>query len=257
MGNIYSTDIKAYINNCNVKAYNIGGRTCVPIEDVTQAYSYDDANRVLLIESFAPDKLIKYTGSSSKTANGTIVGSIYSTDIKTYVYNTELPAYNIGGKTCVAIEDLGADSSFSNIGGKYLWDSSARTIKLKFMYDNEEDAVAVLNRYKYNMKIVGRIDPSTFIEGAVTFDSTTTEAVILADYSALIDSNNQYIKSLIPLVFWKGDQQYGEDVGYHFTCVGLRFVNDQNGVASLQEMPIDITYYLVDKIEANLNVLGN
>ena len=34
IGNIYSTDIRAYINGVEVESYNIGGRTAVVIEDI-------------------------------------------------------------------------------------------------------------------------------------------------------------------------------------------------------------------------------
>ena len=72
----------------------------------------------------------------NKTAPGKVVGKIYKTDIKTSIYGVIIPTYNIGGKTAVAIEDLGYDGAFSHIGGKYIWNETDRTISLEFLYDS-------------------------------------------------------------------------------------------------------------------------
>ncbi|HIW48281.1 MAG TPA: hypothetical protein H9687_03235, partial [Firmicutes bacterium] len=37
-GQIYATDIRAYINGVEVPSYNIGGKTAVVVEDITGAY---------------------------------------------------------------------------------------------------------------------------------------------------------------------------------------------------------------------------
>ncbi len=136
-GHIYSTDIRAYINGVEVESCNIGGKTAVVIEDIFKAnardYSYDDNLRTLKLFSLKPSYLVEEK-LQSKTKSGEIIGNTYETDIKTSIYDVTIPTYNIGGKTAVAIEDLGYDGEFSPIGGKYIWNEKDRTISLEFLY---------------------------------------------------------------------------------------------------------------------------
>ena len=140
-GHIYSTDIRAYINSVEVESYNIGGKTAVVIEDILKenstAYVYDDYSRTLKLFSLSPDYLVEGKSESNLTP-GRIVGNIYETDIKTSIYDVVIPTYNIGGKTAVAMEDLGNDKEFSSIGGKYLWNETERTISLEFLYETSK-----------------------------------------------------------------------------------------------------------------------
>lgn len=135
-GKIYSTDIKAFINGVEVKSYNIGGKTAVVIEDIikenSHQYIYDDYTRTLKI--FSLNRLVEYK-SDEKLKPGKVIGKIYETDIKTSIYDVTIPTYNIGGKTAVAIEDLGNDKEFSQIGGRYVWNEEERTISLEFLYE--------------------------------------------------------------------------------------------------------------------------
>ena len=137
-GRIYSTDIRAYINGVEVKSYNIGGKTVVVIEDIlnenAHQYSYNDSLRTLRFFSLAPQYLVE-AKAQNKTVPGRVIGNIYETDIKTSIYDVIVPAYNLGGKTAVAIEDLGYDKAFSPIGGRYIWNETDRTISLEFLYE--------------------------------------------------------------------------------------------------------------------------
>ena len=136
-GHIYSTDIRAYVNDVEVASYNIGGKTAVVIEDILNPYPYnyiyDDNSRTLKFFTLSPDSLIEEKAQGT-TKSGRIIGNIYETDIKTSIYDVTIPTYNIGGKTAVAIEDLGGDKVFSPIGGKYIWNADERTISLEFLY---------------------------------------------------------------------------------------------------------------------------
>ena len=138
-GYIYSTDIKAFINGVEVKSYNIGGRTAVVIEDIIQEntyqYIYNDATRTLKFFSLDPECLVEEK-TNGEIKPGKVIGKIYETDIKTSIYDVDIPTYNIGGKTAVAIEELGYDKDFSPIGGKYVWDNDERTICLEFLYES-------------------------------------------------------------------------------------------------------------------------
>lgn len=138
-GNIYSTDIRAYINDVEVQAYNIGGKTAVVIEDIlnesSRQYYYDNNYRTLQFFSLNPIYLVEAKTQYTQKP-GKVIGNIYETDIKASIYDVALPTYNIGGKTAVAIEDLGCDGVFSPIGGKYIWNGADRTISLEFLYQN-------------------------------------------------------------------------------------------------------------------------
>lgn len=132
-GKIYSTDIKAYINGIEVPSYNIGGKTVVLVEDIVKYNYYNDDLRTLIIGDLAPYNLIE--GKNTQTLpSGSVIGNVYETDIKTYIYNKQLTSYSLNGKMAVAIEELGDDNTFSNIGGKFIWDEKERTISLEFMY---------------------------------------------------------------------------------------------------------------------------
>ena len=139
VGHIYSTDIRAYINDVEVESYNIGGKTAVVIEDIlnekAHPYVYNDNSRTLKFFSLSPYYLIEKK-TENKAKPGKIIGNIYETDIKTSIYDVTIPTYNIGGKTAVAIEDLGYDGAFSPIGGKFVWNEKERTISLEFLYEN-------------------------------------------------------------------------------------------------------------------------
>ncbi len=139
IGHIYSTDIRAFVNDIEVQSYNIGGKTAVVIEDILSVNShecvYDDYSRTLKFYSLAPHYLVEQK-AQNKIKPGKIIGNIYETDIKTSIYDVDIPTYNIGGKTAVAIEDLGCDGAFSSIGGRFIWSESERTIRLEFLYES-------------------------------------------------------------------------------------------------------------------------
>ena len=138
VGHIYTTDIYAYMNDIPVSSYNIGGKTAVILEDVTKYHSYDNNTRTLTVSSLDYDNIV----SGALVSYGTLgieIGNIYETDIKTYVCGKQVTAYNIGGKTAVALEDLGGYNSYSDIGCKYNWNDSTRTIRFETRITIEDD----------------------------------------------------------------------------------------------------------------------
>ena len=133
-GAIYATDITATINGVSVPSYNIGGRTVVIIEDITTQHYYNNDLRTLIVGSLAPDSLVAGENSKATAKVGAKLGNTYETDIATYVYDKQITAYSLNGKMAVAIEDLGGDNTFNELGGKYVWNAENRTISLEFMY---------------------------------------------------------------------------------------------------------------------------
>lgn len=145
IGHIYSTDIRAYINGVEVPSYNIGGRTVAVIEDIASA-NYQDELRTLTINgyNFNPE-YIKGGEAEHSPVSGNIIGDIYETDIKAYMYDTEIPSYNIGGKTAVALEDLGGFKEYNELGGRYFYDDDTRTLSLEMLYGTETTTMPPAN----------------------------------------------------------------------------------------------------------------
>lgn len=210
IGNVYDTDIKAYINGVEVKSYAIDGKTAVAIEEVTKpqtGYYYNDSIRTLELYSLSPSVIVPGC-SELKSKVGKITGRIYESDIKAVIYDYVIPSYSIGGKTAVAIEDLGNDGSFSEIGGKYIWDGETRTISLEFIYDNS----SILRDYNMNMTVDMKDD---LLDGTVTFTGNPyCKAMLVKDFKwpDWIDDLNgtdEDVKRAIPLIYNE------EVVGYH------------------------------------------
>ena len=206
IGNIYSTDIRAYINGVQVESYNIGGRTAVVIEDIldekTHQYGYDDNTRSLKLFSLNPKCLVEKT-SKNNSKSGNVIGKIYETDIKTSIYDVVIPTYNIGGKTAVVIEELGQNGEFSPIGGRYIWNDTDRTISLEFLYQNHSDVST-----NKNIKIIAN---ETMTEATAVFEETLhcdggREHFNFPDYV----TDESAVEAVIPIK--SGD----EIIGYYF-----------------------------------------
>ena len=150
-GYIYSTDILAYVNDKPIESYNIGGKTAIIMEDLAIGeinYGFDvwyeDESRKLTVNSKA------YSGYGEcdvkRGTVGKITGKIYETDIKVVFNAKEVQGYNIGGRTAVCIEDLGAvteDSKNYNYGYSdymcnFTWDNDTRTVKLNTFLSTAE-----------------------------------------------------------------------------------------------------------------------
>ncbi len=142
VGKVYSTDILAYVDGHAVTSYNIGGYTCVCVEDLMQ-YGFDvvwyAAERKLTCDSAGEPNT--YPADVSRGTLGRITGKVYYTDIKTYVNGIEAPSYNIGGRTCVCVETLGDVSQGGSYGwSKYAmkceWDAADRKVSLTALHDS-------------------------------------------------------------------------------------------------------------------------
>ena len=113
-GAVYSTDIGALIDGCPVKSYNISDSTYIKAEDL-RGYGFDvawDATARTL--KITPDDNAVRTIPPASEINikksdipfNQKLYDVYSTDIKTYVNDTEIHACNIDGETLVKFRDL-------------------------------------------------------------------------------------------------------------------------------------------------------
>ena len=231
-GKIYSTDIKAYINGVWVDSYNIGGKTVVIVEDVTDQFAYADNIRTLVIWDFAPSNLVA-TKKTTAQKPGTVVGKIYETDIKTIFHGKELKAYSLNGKMAVEIEDLGNDNAFSNVGGKYVWNAEERAIHLEMMYRYSSKLHTMLREKTLNMVIEDKdgVLTADFVPVAITNGSVLGGGVIPEN-------------SMLP-VYYENDI-----IGYRCRFPEMELVHGENGIYTLErkEQQVGTDYYYLDKI---------
>lgn len=148
-GNIYSTDIVAYIDGMAIPSYNIGGKTVV-IAEMLDAYGFEviwseQERKISVYTKEMPQNPPSYTPEKA-SISGKIAGKFYETDINAYVNDMWVESYNIGGRTALVIEDMASTDDESkrmsrdgnphrNIGYsvslmKYIWNAGDRTISL-------------------------------------------------------------------------------------------------------------------------------
>lgn len=173
IGKIYSTDIIAKIDGLNAPSYNIGGKTAIVIEELADKNSnlyyavnmkYDDASRRLDVTMNSSGGFYGEQYDEIKRGKvGKIVGDVYETDIKVYFNGYEINGMNIGGRTAVAIEDLGLIGGINEQFGysKYrcraTWNPDEKIIALDFIdnknYFSEFDYGNSL-KYKINDNVI-------------------------------------------------------------------------------------------------------
>ena len=147
-GDVYSTDIVAYVDDMPIRSYNIGGKTAIPIEDL-RSYGFDvewnpEALTLSVSVNKKPSELPSFV--PQRQTAGNIVGHTYYTNIRSYFEGIEMinfqtnepKVFNIGGTTCAVIEDIavmqgsvGVETPiYSSYGMTYVWNEADRTIKL-------------------------------------------------------------------------------------------------------------------------------
>ena len=230
-GDIYSTDIRAYINGIEVKSYSINGKTCVAVEEVTKAFAYNNDLRTLFIGSFDPQYIIRYSANTSNVKIGKVVGHTYETDIVVYMYDKKIPSYAIDGMTCVCIEDLGDVYNYSAIGGKCTWDPDARTISLEMLYDTQINDILEANKFDLDIK-----------DGIATLKRDYVASVLSVEYS-----NPEETNVIIPISIYYNNENIL--IGYILKTPMnvLAYVDD---VLSIVDIDTEILYFDRNALQA-------
>ena len=234
IGEIYSTDIRAYINGVEVPSYNIGGKTAVIIEDITTNYEYCEPLRTLCCWGFHPESL-KTGNNSYNQRQGRSVGNIYETDIITYLDGAEVPCFSLNGKMAVVIEEIGGDNEFSDRGKKYIWNGEERTIKLETLYNNNVELHNLLSGKHLNANVdfdtmMVEFEPEPIVWGSIYSDGHVSDGVYELTYN-------------------------GEVIGYSYRYETVNFAVDENGEYSLDIgllRPYE-WYWNIEKINGLLN----
>jgi len=170
IGSYVNTDIVAYINDMPIKSYNINGWTGIVAEDLSD-YGFDvvwsSEERTLQVGHYfiqTPEySELNWQGNGDVTSTfvaekntkpvGSFAGSIYATDIKTYIAGDEVTAFNIGGRTIIYIDEL---SRFGNV----VWYENERKICYNYVrpwnidlyeVDYEANTSKNINSFSLNM----------------------------------------------------------------------------------------------------------
>lgn len=231
-GNIYSTDIKAYINGVEVPSYNIGDKTAIVLEDILdyRLITYKDDVRILYFSGMAPEYIISGTSQEYETM-GEKVGKVYKTDIKASIYGRLIEACVINGKIAVALEDLGKAGEFSDIGGRLLWNNETREIHLEFIYPHEYLKILRDNEADITIDMTGGE------KGVVEFFHSPLEKGGKINYINEIDWQNIGDKTIVVPLFAKNNNAL---IGYYFynDAVAIPYVYPEKFDAAAKEKQI-------------------
>ncbi len=221
IGNIYSTDIIAKIDGLNAPSYNIGGKTAIIIEELADRNSsrtyaikakYDDnARRLDVNMSSSKGFWGEQYEEIKRGTTGKVLGEVYETDIMVYFNGYEIEGMNIGGKTAVALEALGAIGGVNEEFGysKYrctaTWNADERIIALDFI-----DEKSVFSVYDY-----GNFLKYSFNDNVITaeFDrmAECSSEVVESEFSEEFTKDVNVLK---PLYFDDGKEK--TEIGFMY-----------------------------------------
>lgn len=127
IGQVLTTDIRAYINGCEIPSYNINGKLAVVVTDLNQygfKTSYNNDKRLSSVT--VNPNIEKLTGLPTTTNTlpvGTPVMNVYATDITVELNGSKIDSFNIGGKMAIYFKDL-------QVFGTYQYDNTTRSSRL-------------------------------------------------------------------------------------------------------------------------------
>ena len=132
IGDVLYTDVVATIDGFPIRSYNIAGETYVVVEDLAE-YGFSvswlpDVGKLVIdpVHAGTPDT---YTTTFKPTKNtvpaGTPAMKYLYTQITTWIGERQITGYNIGGYTCIGMDDLAEAFAES-----YVWDPATITLKL-------------------------------------------------------------------------------------------------------------------------------
>jgi len=133
LGDVLYTDIRTFIDGWYIDSYNIGGNTYVVVEDLVHygfAVTWNGEARTLNIAKTRTAAPGDYNSEhrTNISAGWKNVGKpampyVY-TDVRTFIGTTEVESFNIGGFTCICMDDLAV-----HMAGDYQWDGVKRTLR--------------------------------------------------------------------------------------------------------------------------------
>lgn len=200
LGQYLYTDIVAYIDNYPIRSYNIKGNTYIVVEDLMQygfGVTWDGVNGRLVISPTRTAAPAQYTATYKPTANtvpaGTPAGDYYFTQVTTWIGDKQIEGYNIGGYTCIFMDDLAA--YFAAPGG-YVWSPADKAL---YMASPAISSEPVVEYSAATDAVVAYIDADIATVRAKNFDAE--QQVHLADFESLYGAElrAEYINLLVEL----------------------------------------------------------
>lgn len=209
-GNYYYTDIKTYMYHSLITSYNIGGKTVIDAEILNWHYNFDvywhaDTRTLELLDKGGMfNSLQAESGELCKSAGGVpgkTAGHYYKTDIIATLNGTAIESYNIGGRTCIAAEEM------RTFGYNVTWNAEKRTLTITkpadfYSIDTDYGTIKTMNNYErpdisfaqYNRGILLENSDGTESElatpsGYVLFDSYGVSYVRLSDLCAVLNAD--------------------------------------------------------------------
>ena len=116
-GNIYISDVKAFINYIWVPSYNLDGTTAVLVRDLENygfEIDWNEKTKTVNITYNGDKELLPHAPQYYPPHEvGLLRFKTYPTDIKTYFEGMEIPSVNIGGRTAVKLRDIDIENNIS------------------------------------------------------------------------------------------------------------------------------------------------
>lgn len=135
---VYETDITMLVNGVPVTGYNVEGRMAFRFAELEVFGSYyydnDDRSTNLWIEKSSSIWTDEVSEMRTQTSvdfqqQDTVIGSVFTTDIRAYINGAEIPAYNVDGNMVV----IGADLRY--YGFEVVYDNTTRTSNVSLAAD--------------------------------------------------------------------------------------------------------------------------
>lgn len=128
LGWVLNTDIVCRIDGQPIRSYNIDGNTYIVVEDLMEygfSVSWDGAAKKLTVNGKTGGITSEYTPKANTAEVGSRAMQYLYTDITTWLGSNQVTGYNIGGYTCICMDDLAAKYSSG-----YVWDDAARELSM-------------------------------------------------------------------------------------------------------------------------------
>ena len=135
LGWVLNSNVTAYIDGYPIRSYNINGYTYIVAEDLL-SYGFNvewrGSEAKLIIHKDRTAVPSQYTATYQHTANTEVPGTpafqYYYTNITAWIEDQQITGYNIGGNTCICMDDLA--NAFIDSYDDYVWHPEKATLRL-------------------------------------------------------------------------------------------------------------------------------
>lgn len=179
-GDVYYTDVKAYIKDIPIEVFDIEGEIVVECENL-ESYGFfvawDSNERVLrLAENVYETEELKNKSNTlineDKHNTENIAKKYYCSDIVTYLNGKKIKSYNVDGKTLIPIKGM------ADCGYIVKWDEQKKEFKVNFDKVTIETDIGKCNISDYS-SMTEPLRYAVTYNGTIEFDDNTLDIEIL------------------------------------------------------------------------------